>query len=65
MIEIRTERTRDEIEADLHNQGFSAIFNDDDDEQIWVDDDQDELLFVSWITAQVQVYKLETVIDLL
>lgn len=64
MVEIRAERTRDEIERDLSRQGFHVIFNEDEDEQIWVDKEQDELLFLSWINCQVQVYKLDRTEDL-
>ena len=65
MVEIRTHRTRDEIEETISNQGFHTIFGEDEDEQIWVDKEQNELLFVDWINAQVQVYNLNRTCDLL
>ena len=64
MVEIRTRRTRDEIEDDWSNQGFEMIFEEGDD-QIWIkQDEQEELLFVSWVNCAVQVYKLDKIIDL-
>lgn len=64
MVETRTHRTRDEIEKDWSNQGFHIIFEEDDD-QIWIDKEQNELIFADWVNAQVQVYKLERIDDLL
>lgn len=64
MVETRTHRTRDEIEGDWSQQGFHIIFEEDDD-QIWVDEEQEELLFVDWINAQLQVYKLAQIDSLL
>ena len=64
MVEIRTRRTRDEIEDDWSAQGFEMIFEEGDD-QIWIkQDEQEELLFVSWVNCAVQVYKLDKIIDL-
>lgn len=57
MVNIRTTRTKEEIEEDWIEQGFEKIF--EDDEQIWVNQRQDELLFVSWTSAVVQVYKYD------
>ncbi len=57
LVKTRTHRTRDEIESDWEDQGFEMIFDEDDD-QIWVDGEQEELFFVSWVAASVQVYKL-------
>ena len=66
MIDIRTKRTRDEIEEDWTHQGFEKIFEEDDD-QIWTDKKQDELLFVTWVNdelIEVIVFKRERVIDI-
>lgn len=64
MIETITERTRDEIEADWHNQGFELIFDEYDD-QTWIDKEQEELLFVSWVTCEVKIYKLDRIDSLI
>ena len=64
MVKIRTRLSRDEIEDDWSNQGFEMILEEGDD-QIWVkQDEQEELLFASWVSCSVQVYKLDRVYDL-
>jgi len=63
MVDIRTERTRNEIENDWVEQGFEMLFDEGDD-QIWVNELQDELLFVSWVSCAVQVYNYERTVDL-
>ena len=63
MVDIRTTRTRDEIEADWVEQGFEMLFDEGDD-QIWVNEEQDELLFVSWVNCDVQIYKRDRTVDL-
>jgi len=63
MVDIRTERTRNEIEEDWAEQGFEILFEEYDD-QIWANEEQDELLFVSWVSCDVQIYKRYRTVDL-
>jgi len=61
MVDVRTERTRNEIENDWTEQGFEILFEDCDD-QIWANEEQDELLFVSWISCEVMIFKRDKVV---
>ena len=63
MVDIRTERTRNEIENDWVEQGFEILFEDCDD-QIWANEEQDELLFVSWVNCEVMIFKRDRTVDL-
>jgi len=63
MVDIRTERTRDEIEEDWTHQGFEMLFDEGDD-QIWANEEQDELLFVSWVNCEVMIFKRDRTVDL-
>ena len=63
MVDIRTERTRDEIENDWVEQGFEMLFDEGDD-QIWANEEQDELFFVSWVNCEVMIYKRYRTVDL-
>lgn len=55
MVKIETRMSRQDIENQLKEQGFSLEFEDRDD-QIWMDKDQKELLFISWINAVCYCY---------
>ena len=56
MVNIRTERTRYEIEKDWTDQGFDKIFE-KDDEQIWTNEDRDELFYTTWMNGICMVFK--------
>ena len=63
MVNIRSTKTRLEIERELQDQDFSLEFEDRDD-QIWMNKEQDELLFISWINGSMYVYKRTETVDL-
>jgi len=56
MIDIRTVMTRSEIEEDWIEQGFKKLFEEDDD-QIWVNEDRDELFYMTWMNGIGMVFK--------
>jgi len=55
MVDLRTTKTRDEIEQELSDKGFSLVFEDGDD-QIWIKNNESEILFVSWVNAELWSY---------
>ena len=48
--------TRSEIEEDWIEQGFEKLFEEDDD-QIWVNEDRDELFYMTWMNGIGMVFK--------
>jgi len=61
MVNIRTERTRYEIEKDWTDQGFDKIFE-KDDEQIWTNEDRDELFYMTWMNGICMVFKRDKMV---
>ena len=63
MIDIRTVMTRSEIEEDWIKQGFEKLFEEDDD-QIWVNEDRDELFYMTWMNGVGMVFKRDQIVYL-
>ena len=63
MIDIRTVMTRSEIEEDWIEQGFEKLFEEDDD-QIWVNEDRDELFYMTWMNGVGMVFKRDRIVYL-
>ena len=63
MIDIRTVMTRSEIEEDWIEQGFEKLFEEDDD-QIWVNEDRDELFYMTWMNGVGMVFKRDQIVYL-
>jgi len=55
MVDLRTTKSRDEIEQELRDKGYTLDFEDRDD-QIWIKDNETEILFISWINAELWSY---------
>lgn len=62
MVEILSDKTREEIESELKDKGYKIEFRDRDD-QIWLNKEQDEIIFISWINGSAWVYDRTQQID--
>jgi len=62
-MKLQTKISRVQIERQLEIGGYTLEFEDRDD-QIWMNKEQDKILFISWINISMYVYRREKVVDL-